>query len=377
MEKNQSISALPARGGASFSPEQPWAVRFARRFFGRRRPHACRSKTANFDGACFFNEEPTVHWRGDVFKWLATRKPQPWPRWIDRPKSETPPARVHGAEIRTTFINHATVLVQTAGLNFLTDPVWSDRVGPFSWAGPKRVLEPGLSLEQLPKIDVILLSHDHYDHFDVRSLRMIIERDRPRLFTGLGVDQSLALNELTPNHFPNLRVTTLNWWESAILPCGTRISFTPCRHFSGRGLRDQNTTLWGSFVVSPSAPGCGSFYFAGDTGYGSHFKEVFARFGPMQLALLPIGAYTPRWFMGTVHMNPDDAVMAHMDLGAVLSVGIHFGTFQLADEAMDAPEQDLRAALTSRGLSTASFMVPEPGQGIVQKVQGPAVGGSR
>lgn len=324
---------------------RPWRPRrLRRRFFssrrhlGPRRPH--------FDGAKFLNLEPTERWARQVMRWMATRKPTPWPRWIDDVTPATPIARVVGEGLRITLVNHSTVLIQTAGINLLTDPVWSRRVGPFPWLGPKRVRRPGIAFDELPKIDCVLLSHDHYDHLDVPTLRRLVARDQPRLLCGLGVDRTLEIEGLTGAEAMD--------WHGRTLAGDLEIIFTPCRHFSGRGLKDQDSTLWGSFLLRTPQ---GNVYFAGDTGYGPHFDETRRRYGDVAVALLPIGCYEPRWFMRAYHMSPDDALQAHQDLGAAFSLGIHYGTFRLGDEGVDAPVRDLERALAEVGLASDAFRV--------------------
>lgn len=327
-------------------------VAFRRRFFTSGRYEGPVSR--HFDGRKFRNHIQTRDWSSHVMKWLLNRRAETWPKWIDAPAGPTPPARIHGSGLRVTFVNHSTVLVQTAGLNMLTDPVFSDKVGPFPWLGAGRIRDPGLSFEQLPKIDVILLSHDHYDHLDLPSLKRILERDKPRLLCGLGVERTLEIDGLEG-------AEALDWWQSATLAPDVRATFAPSRHFSGRGLQDQDSTLWGSFVVTGPA---GPVYFGGDTGYGPHFAEIRERFGPMACALLPIGCYEPRWFMETFHMSPADAVKAHCDLDSRFSVGIHYGTFQLGDESYERPALDLKAALAAHGVEEPRFVVPGFGEGI-------------
>jgi L-ascorbate metabolism protein UlaG (beta-lactamase superfamily) len=245
-------------------------------------------------------------------------------------------------------------LIQAGGLNVLTDPVWSMKVGPFPWLGARRVQLPGVALADLPRIDVVLLSHDHYDHLDVPTLRQLMRRDAPRILCGLGVERILEIEGITG-------AEPYDWWQEKEVVPGIRAVFTPCRHFSGRGLGDQDSTLWGSFLLQ--TPG-GSLYFAGDTGYGPHFTEVRARYGAPDCALLPIGCYEPRWFMRPYHMSPEDAVKAHVDLGARQSVGIHFGTFRLGDESYDRPVKDLARALAAHDLSSACFRALSFGAGL-------------
>jgi len=267
---------------------------------------------------------------GDFLRWMRTREPGPWRKWADVSPAPTPPRRVGRGEMRVTFVNHATVFVQMDGVNILTDPIWSERCSPVQWAGPRRVHPPGLRFEQLPPIDVVVISHNHYDHFDLPTLRRLAVEHRPRIFVPLGNRSLLDRAKVRG-------VEELDWWQSAGVREGVRVAAVPAQHFSGRGLSDRDRALWAGFVVTGPTR---SMYFAGDTGFGQHFKEVRERYGAPGLALLPIGAYRPEWFMSRVHMSPDEALRAHEVLGAEASVGIHFGTFRLADDGQDeAPER--------------------------------------
>ena len=251
-----------------------------------------------------------------------------------------------------TFVNHSTVLIQIAGLNILTDPVWSERVGPFSWAGPERAVQPGIPFEQLPPIDVVVVSHNHYDHLDVPTLQRLSRRDAPRVFVPLG-DEAWLRDEGVNN------VTELDWWDEAQLDTQTRLVFTPARHNSGRGLTDSDRSLWGSFLVRR---GTSSIYFAGDTGYAEHFAEVRRRYGSVDVALLPIGAYQPRDFTQSFHMDPSEAVQARRDLDARHAVAVHFGCFQLTAEDFHQPPDDLVAAIRAAGESVRQFRALPEGQ---------------
>ena len=324
-------------------------TRFPRRFLSAARHRG--PVTAHFDGKRFRNTTPTMRWSTEVFKWLLSRRPEAWPDAVESVAAPLPMTRSDG--LRVTLVNHATVLIQVCGLNILTDPVWSDRVGPYRMLSCRRVRAPGIAFDDLPPIDLILLSHDHYDHLDVPTLKRLMTRDQPRLLTGLGVDTSLSIEGLDG-------AEALDWWESRHINTDVRVTFAPCRHFSGRGLNDQDATLWGSFVLHTPH---GAVYFGGDTGYGPHFEEVRKLLGPMTLALLPIGCYEPRWFMGPVHMAPEEAVRAHQDLGATRSLGIHFGTFRLGDEGYERPGADLKAAVASAGLPPEAFTAPAFGVG--------------
>jgi L-ascorbate metabolism protein UlaG (beta-lactamase superfamily) len=267
-------------------------------------------------------------------RWQLTRRPPRWPEQAANDAVPRPVERVDDGSIRATLIGHATVLLQVARLNILTDPVWSPRVGPFSWLGVKRVRPPAIAFGDLPTIDAVLLSHDHYDHLDRPTLAALAHRDRPIVLTGLKVGRSV------PSH----HTVELDWWESYALNGEVRVTFVPAQHFSGRGLADHDASLWGGFVLQTPA---GTVYFAGDTGDGPHFAAIRQRFGPITLSLIPIGAYAPRWFMGPVHIDPSEAVAASLTLESKVSLAIHFGTFPLADEAFDAPPLALAQALVA------------------------------
>ncbi|HEY6929107.1 MAG TPA: MBL fold metallo-hydrolase [Thermoanaerobaculia bacterium] len=282
---------------------------------------------------------------------MLTRRPEPWRDFDDSPPGAPPPRRV--ADLRVTVINHATVLVQTADVNILTDPVWSDRVSPVSWAGPRRHRPPGIRFEDLPQIDLILLSHNHYDHLDLPTLELLERRDRPTIFCGLGVGDLLRRKGLR-------EVVELDWWESVTARRGLDVASVPVQHFSGRGFFDRNRTLWAGFVVSGTA---GKVFFAGDTGYGPHFTQIRQRFGTIRLALLPIGASRPEWFMGPVHISPREALAAHGDLEAQTSVGIHYGTFQLTDEGQDEPPEEIERSLREWPGTKPRFWLLANGEG--------------
>jgi L-ascorbate metabolism protein UlaG (beta-lactamase superfamily) len=316
----------------------------------------------HFDGARFFDPRGAMRPRGlgDFLRWRLSRKAPVWPKWIadhdQPPLPETPPGQV-----AVTYIGHATLLLRFGGFAVLTDPMFSLRASPFAAIGPKRVRAPVLGLDDLPKIDAVVLSHNHYDHMDLPSLRRLRARGDPPIVTGIGNGAYLAAKGL-----PN--TIELDWWEAAEPVPGLRITYVPAQHWSRRHFWDTNRMLWGGHVIE--AQGARA-YFAGDTGYPAQFSEIARQLGAPDVALLPIGAYEPRWFMGLQHMNPDDAVRAHLDLGARLSIAIHFATFCLTDEPFGAPEAALAAARAVHGVEESAFRIPAFGETIVAAASAP------
>ena len=273
------------------------------------------------------------HGLANVVRWLLTRSRGPWPTHVEDVPVAPPLERVDDGSIRATVIGHATVLLQVAGLNILTDPVMSARIGPTPWIGPKRVRPPAVPFEAIPRIDIVLLSHDHYDHLDRPTLRHLAARDNPHILTGLRVGAKV----------PSNKIVELDWWQGHAICEGVTATYVPAEHFSGRGAFDRDKSLWGGFVLETPH---GRVYFAGDTAAGFHFQAIRERFGPMTLSLLPIGAYAPRWFMERVHMDPDEALQASLTLESQTTLAIHFATFNLADDAYDAPTHALARAVT-------------------------------
>ncbi len=308
----------------------------------------------HFDGTQFHfpGETPGGRGLGDVLRWQIERDPGPWSDESVSPEpGPPPPARVGAGAARVTVVNHATVLIQADGFNVLTDPIWSERASPVGFAGPKRHRAPGLRFDDLPPIDLILLSHNHYDHLDLPTLHRLVARDQPKLVTSLGNRAYLEAE--------GIPVTAeLDWWDDTRPLAGLTVTAVPMRHFSGRGLSDRDRTLWCGFVVHTSL---GPILFGADSGEGPHFAQIADRFGPMRLSLLPIGAYRPRWFMGPVHMDPAGAVRAHRALRSQQSIAIHYGTFSLADDGETEPLTDLAEAL--HGGTDASFLTPPFGHG--------------
>lgn len=309
---------------------------------------------APFDGERFDNLEPVADKPfTQLLKWKFTSEAKPWPKWIDSLPGSILKSRTSKGEIHWNVVNHATVLIQIDGVNILTDPVWSERVSPFSFAGPKRSRAPGLTFESLPPIDLVLISHNHYDHLDLDTLKRLKEAHDPIFLVGL---KSAPLLESVGI----AKIIELDWWQKTNLN-NLGISFVPAKHWSARGLFDKRKMLWGGFVIEGSS----KIYFAGDTGMGSFFKLIKEKIGSPDLAFIPIGAYEPRWFMKNFHLNPEEAVLAHIDLGATKSVGIHFGTFQLTDEGLNDPAEDLEKAKIKNQIS--EFVVPNFGETIIFK----------
>ncbi len=291
----------------------------------------------HYDGERFFNPalpNETADRRGllQVLRWRLGGGRSKWGPQPPLPRFASPPDCVPPGTVAASFIGHASFLLRFPGLVVLTDPVFSARCSPVSWAGPRRARPPGLALEALPPVDVVLVSHNHYDHMDLPSLRRLAARGTRHAITSAG-------NERILREAGFATVEALDWWDSAVAG-PLQVTATPARHFSRRGLRDGNRTLWCGFVLHGPD---GRVLFAGDSGTGPHWRDIAERLGSPDLALLPIGAYEPRWLMAPVHMNPAEAAQAHRDLGARQSIGMHFGTFQLTDEPVDAPPTALAA----------------------------------
>jgi L-ascorbate metabolism protein UlaG (beta-lactamase superfamily) len=298
----------------------------------------------HFDGRRFFNPHaPEGKSLREVRRWQRTRQKEPWPERVEDPIFP-PPGRVAPDRISATFIGHSTFLLQVGGVCVLTDPIWSERCSPVPFAGPRRVRRPGQRLSALPAVDLVLVSHNHYDHMDLATLRQVQARWAPPAATGLGNGRHLAKAGMGS-------AVELDWWQSLELG-GARVTYVPAQHFSSRGLHDRNRCLWGGFVIEAQGA---VVYFVGDSGYCPHFAEIGRRFPRIDLALLPIGAYEPRWFMRQQHVDPGEAVRAHLDLRPRRSLGMHFGTFQLTDEAIDAPVAALRRAQAQAGVAATEF----------------------
>jgi L-ascorbate metabolism protein UlaG (beta-lactamase superfamily) len=310
----------------------------------------------HFDGALFFN--PGGQQPKGVHRLLRLHFMEKWEKWparIGSPFADKPPREVAGPRARIAFVGHASWLIQTDGLNILVDPHWSERASPFARIGPMRCCAPGIRFEDLPPIHAVLVTHNHYDHLDLPTLALLWARDRPRIITPLGNDAIMRQG------IPDIAAATADWGDRTDLGNGIVVHTEPTQHWSARGARDRRHALWASFVIETPA---GRIYAVGDSGLGDGrtFRHVAARHPDIRLALLPIGAYEPRWFMKHQHMSPDDAVEAFRLCGAQEALGHHWGTFQLTTEARDAPPLALAEALRQRGLAAEQFRAVQPGE---------------
>ena len=301
--------------------------------------------SGHFNGKTFFNpgeNQLLSFW--DILKWKMDGGAAAWPLHVAN-KTFTLPELAPDQRSLVTFINHSSFLLQLKDLNVLTDPMYSQRASPFRFMGPLRVREPGLKLEELPRIDLVIISHNHYDHLDLESLIAIDAKFHPLFLVPLG-DEKLLKEAGIQN------VREMDWWEEQIIR-DHKIIFTPAQHWSGRGIFDTNKSLWGSyFILSPNF----KTYFGGDTGYSSHFSEIRLKLGPPDLSLLPIGAYLPSSLMKINHMSPQEALKGHVDLGSSFSIGMHFGTFPLTDETITEPVEKLKQG------NVESFIVLDHGE---------------
>lgn len=314
------------------------------------------------------------------WRWQARRAGLPRPPLAPTP---TVPAELDflrtnaaaGAAMQptATWIGHATVLVQMGGLTVLTDPIFSERASPVSWLGPKRAQPPGITPAELPQLDAVLVSHNHFDHCDLPSLRALAAQrgGPPRFLVPLGLKALLEGNGV-------VNVAELDWWQGQTVK-GVEVVMTPAQHWAARGLGDRLRTLWGGWALF--APDF-HLFFAGDTGYSPDFADIRARFAPRQpgagfdLALLPVGGYEPRWFMREQHVNPEEAVRIHRDLAARVSLGIHWGTFALTDEALDEAPRALAQARRALDVADDAFVVAAIGQTLrlPRRAPGPNTG---
>ena len=346
----------------------------------------------HYDGERFFNPHARARPLRDAIKWMRSRQRTPWPRHLPIAPHPTPPATVKPGCVAVTCIGHSTFLIRTASAVILTDPVFTSHAGPFGRMGPRRVRSPAIAASALPPVDIVLVSHNHYDHLQPSSLRLFA--DRAVYVAPLGVPRQLGLplqadlppeggsyrvgrgeaasseNSVALPENPGAsafrrNILELDWWQTTKVG-DAEITSVPAQHFSSRTPWDRDRTLWCGYVVRVGGV---TVYFAGDSGYSPQFAAIGKRFPSIDVALLPIGAYEPRWFMTPVHMNPEDAVRAHLDLGPRLSIGMHFGTFQLTDEAIDEPLQALERARIAAGVSPEQFKTLDFGETTRQAQQ--------
>ena len=266
--------------------------------------------------------------------------------------------RVFGREIKVTFVNHSTVLIQTEGLNILTDPVWAKYASPFPFLGPKRYMPAGIAFDSLPDIDLILLTHNHYDHMDISALSKISKKFKPQIFTTLGNTKYLEKNDI-------IKSFDMDWGQTRCFSDEVSIGCVPSQHFSARAITDRNKTLWAGFVIHTHH---GDIYFAGDTGYGPCVERIRKMYpNGFRLAFLPIGAYEPKIFMQDFHSSPDEAVEMHKQLNVSQSIPIHFGTFALALDGQDDPTDELKEILAKEENKSVRFDILLNGQTLTVK----------
>jgi L-ascorbate metabolism protein UlaG (beta-lactamase superfamily) len=332
-----------------------------------------RQISDHFDGSVFFNPgfpQPSTTSPGNTsnrgifwyaWRWLFNNDRPEWPEIKSFSTGPPPTPRVPMGALRITTVGHSTFLIQMDEFNILTDPIWSNRCSPVSWAGPKRRQQPGIRFEDLPPVDVVLISHNHYDHLDLRTLKRLADQGTPQAVVPLGnFDKVREAGILT--------VDELDWWQSVTLSPNMKITFVPAQHFSARTPWDRDKTLWGGFVVSGPS---GNIFYSGDTGYGPQFQEIARRFSPIRVAILPLSPFRPQQskasmppHFSVVHMGPWEAVRAHIDLNAGLSLAAHFQVFQLGWDGFDDAVNELASALKERGLNPDAFIAPTPGQVI-------------
>ena len=321
-----------------------------------RNPYYDGPVSDHFDGLNFFN--PGGHPpKGfvDLLKWQMGGGRKKWPAHYPSPFADSPPERITGDELRVSFVGHATVLIQTGGLNVLTDPVWAERCSPVSWAGPKRVNPPGIDFNKLPPIDVVLLSHNHYDHLDIETLVKLKVKYDPLIVTPLGNDRILKDRD------QNFRIAVGDWGDTIEISSDTSVTLEPMHHWSARGMGDRRNALWAAFVLNGPA---GKIYHVGDTGFfeGRNYNSVRERHGEIRLAILPFGAYEPRDFMRHQHQNPDEAVQGHLLCKAEFTLGHHWGTFQLTNESIEDQLEALEVARVKHGVGADIFRALHPGE---------------
>jgi L-ascorbate metabolism protein UlaG (beta-lactamase superfamily) len=336
------LTALASSGGVA------WAT-----LSRSRNPYYQGPVTDHFDGLSFTDRRPVTKGLIDVWKWqTAKREREAFPAHYPAPPQDKPPARFAG--FRIVHLGHASFLYQLAGVNLLIDPVYAERASPFSFVGPKRVNAPGVAFEDLPPIDAVLVTHNHYDHLDIETLARLHRAFKPRMIVPLGNDTIIRAR------IPDARLEAHDWSDRVVLSDKVATTLVPTYHWSARGAFDRRMALWCSFIVEADGV---SVFHVGDTGYydGSLYERLGAQYGPFRLAVLPIGAYEPRWFMSDNHMNPEEAVKVMLSLRAERAIGHHWGTFQLTDEGIERPPEALKIALAEAKLPEERFVPMRPG----------------
>lgn len=309
-------------------------------------------KSDHFNGKKFTNPNG-LEAKGfkDVFRFMRERKMEHYKfNYETFVRSEALPERLDVSKVKITFVNHSTFLIQYAGLNILTDPIWSFRCSPFQFAGPHRMRPPGVNFKDLPKIDLVLLSHNHYDHFDSKTVKDLIKDHQPEFVVPLGMKKSVE-------KLGSKRVREIDWHQT-VEQEKLKITATPANHFTSRGIFDRDKTLWCGYMLQF---GNHKLYFVGDTGYGPNFKEIGNKYGPIDISLIPIGAYKPEWFMGPIHISPTQALDVHNDIQSIQSIAMHFGTFPLADDGQGTAEKELAIAMKEVNFDPSTFIVPDEG----------------
>ena len=301
-----------------------------------------------FKNAAYINSQ--YHWQS-ILKFIITKKLGEWPSWIENKNTPSLNSQENNNQVVVTFINHATFLIKIGNTRIITDPIFSTFAGPFGLIGPKRRRKPGIAINDLPKIDIILISHNHYDHLDLPSLHKIQKMYNTTVVVPLG-NKEWLMNEGIKN------IQELDWWEYIKMDNKLEIHFVPSQHFSGRGLFDNNQSLWGGYVIVDPLV---QIYHAGDTGYSHHFTEIGKKFN-IDISLLPFGAYKPQWFLQSVHINPAEAWQAHQDLNSKVSIAMHYETFPLSALHYQEAEGELQNVLSKEKVDDNQFNILEVGE---------------
>lgn len=319
-------------------------------FFG-----GCSSlqKSDHCDGKKYFNYDKNDHSFSDMVKWLWNMETVEWPLWVNDPIMPPPEKNAKNGTVKITYINHSTFLIQFDDLNILTDPILSMTAGPVSFLGSKRIRNPGVKFEDIPRIDYVLISHNHYDHMDLPTLELFVKRDSPVIISGLGNKVFLEKNKIK-------KAVELDWWGKISTSKKLSISFVPAHHGSGRSLFDENETLWGGFVLERND--C-VIYFAGDSAYSGFLNRIHEHFPEIDICILPVGSYESREFMKTQHMNPEEAVLTHLMFNSSQSMGMHYSTFrEHPEQSIDAHEKDLDCALEKYSVNKNAFIILKFGE---------------